>query len=152
MSEIERPIVIFDIDGTLADVQHRLHHVLHAEKGDRNWHGFNEEMVNDTTLEATCAILRMFWYGGKHEVRVCTGRNESFKAYTEQWLFWNDLQYHSLHMRPAKDMRADTAVKSEMVSDVDALRVIGIFEDRQQVVDMWRERGLTVYQVADGKF
>jgi len=149
---MRKNIVIFDVDGTLANVQHRVHHVEHEDRADRNWAAFNDEMVNDTTLEATCAIMRMFWSTGKHEIRVCTGRSEQFRAYTEQWLFWNDLPYHSLHMRPDKDQRADIMVKSEMLSEEDALRVVGIFEDRQAVVDMWRDRGLLVYQVAAGNF
>jgi hypothetical protein len=32
------------------------------------------------------------------------------------------------------------------------LPILGVFEDRQQVVDMYRAKGLRVFQVADGKF
>jgi len=30
--------------------------------------------------------------------------------------------------------------------------IFAVFDDRQQVVDMWRDNGLTVFQVADGDF
>ena len=34
----------------------------------------------------------------------------------------------------------------------DRWRVVGVFDDRQQVVRMWRALGLTVFQVAEGDF
>ncbi|KAB1900519.1 5'-hydroxyl kinase, partial [Micromonospora sp. AMSO31t] len=34
----------------------------------------------------------------------------------------------------------------------DRYRVVGVFDDRQQVVRMWRSLDLTVFQVAEGDF
>lgn len=59
-----------------------------------------------------------------------------------------------LHMRKAGDGRRDSIVKAEMFdSDIATnFNVLGVFDDRQQVVDMWRDKGLTVFQVAEGDF
>ena len=51
----------------------------------------------------------------------------------------------------------DNIVKAELIIDVESdwredLPILGVFEDRQQVVDMYRAKGLRVFQVADGKF
>lgn len=57
-------------------------------------------------------------------------------------------------MRPAGDSRKDAIVKREIFDQEirDRWRVIGVFDDRQQVVRMWRALGLTVFQVAEGDF
>lgn len=57
-------------------------------------------------------------------------------------------------MRPAGDSRRDAIVKREIFEEEirDRWRVVGVFDDRQQVARRWRELGLTVSQVAEGDF
>jgi hypothetical protein len=64
------------------------------------------------------------------------------------------LPYEGLFMRPAGDTRKDSIVKREIFDAEIAhrWRVIGVFDDRRQVVRMWRALGLTVFQVAEGDF
>jgi len=61
----------------------------------------------------------------------------------------------TLYMRDDTDHREDTVVKSEMLDKIihSTANVIGgIFEDRQGVTEMYRARGLRVFQVAEGKY
>jgi len=57
-------------------------------------------------------------------------------------------------MREAQDTRKDSIVKQELYQKYvqDKYNVSFILDDRQQVVDMWRSFGLTVFQVAEGDF
>ena len=59
-------------------------------------------------------------------------------------------------MRPDGDHREDSVVKSELFDQINAAyaneKLGGVFEDRQQVVDMYRARGVRVFQVAKGNF
>jgi len=52
------------------------------------------------------------------------------------------------------DGRKDAVVKREIFDREirDNWRIVGVFDDRQQVVRMWRALGLTVFQVAEGDF
>jgi hypothetical protein len=62
--------------------------------------------------------------------------------------------YLALHLRAVGDHRKDAVVKREIFDREvrDRYRVVGVFDDRMQVVAMWRELGLTVFQVAEGDF
>ena len=57
-------------------------------------------------------------------------------------------------MRQLGDSRRDAVVKGEIFEAEirDRWRIVGVFDDRQHVVRMWRELGLTVFQVAEGDF
>lgn len=57
-------------------------------------------------------------------------------------------------MRPEGDSRKDSVVKEEMYNEHIKYKynVKAIYDDRQQVVDMWRDLGLTVFQVDKGDF
>jgi hypothetical protein len=55
-------------------------------------------------------------------------------------------------MRPAGDFTPDEELKRRWISEYDLSQVLCIFDDRQKVVDMWRELGLTCFQVAPGDF
>ena len=64
------------------------------------------------------------------------------------------LVFDALYMRSDKDFRPDDEVKSQMLDKMieDGFNPTMAFDDRQRVVDMWRDRGLTVAQVAPGDF
>jgi hypothetical protein len=59
-----------------------------------------------------------------------------------------------LHMRRTGDSRKDSIVKKEIFERElkHAWHIVAVFDDRNQVVKMWRSLGLTVFQVADGDF
>ena len=55
-----------------------------------------------------------------------------------------DDYHHYMKDSDLKQMWLDTLVDKD--------DVFAVFDDRQQVVDMWRQNGLTCFQVADGDF
>ena len=148
-----QPTIIFDIDGTLADCQHRVHFVRNKPK---NWPAFNRAMKNDTPNWDIVYLLRTFYSDGL-TILIASGRSEDDRAVTEKWL--NEVakvqgMYDKLYMRASKDYRSDDIVKSEIL---DQMRADGYdptiaVDDRQQVVNMWRNRGLRCLQVAPGDF
>jgi hypothetical protein len=73
---------------------------------------------------------------------------------TLDWLDRHGLVPDLLLMRGAKDFRKDAVVKRDLFDThvLGAYDVLAVFDDRQQVVDMWRSLGLTVFQVAPGDF
>ncbi|MBL4811262.1 MAG: hypothetical protein JKX69_02630 [Rhodobacteraceae bacterium] len=143
--------VLFDIDGTLADITHRRGYL----DGDRpNWAKFNATMGDDTPFEPICALYRTLWETGAYNMVLVTGRSADFRKITEQWLVWNALPYERLLMRKANDYRADYIVKEEILDRLLAggEDIAFTVDDRQQVVDMWRRRGITCLQCDEGDF
>ncbi|MEL7231898.1 MAG: polynucleotide kinase [Pseudomonadota bacterium] len=143
--------VIFDIDGTLADIEHRRHFV---RDGNKNWKAFNAAMGDDTVFDAVAGLYRTLWKTGVYDLQIVTGRTEDFREVTERWLVWNELPFNRVTMRASRDMRPDHIVKEEILDQflAEGREIAFTVDDRQQVVDMWRRRGITCLQCDVGDF
>ena len=152
MGDRIKPIeaVIFDVDGTLADCDHRRHFVTGKKK---NFDAFYNAMASDTVKEDIRGLCNMYYMNGWHII-ICTGRPESYRKITEAWLNKNAIFYHELRMRPDnKRHHPDFEIKEEILKDIQKEReVIIAVDDRNQVVDMWRRNNITCFQVAEGNF
>jgi predicted kinase len=138
--------VIFDIDGTLADVSHRRHFVAH---GKREWGSFFASMHLDSVNDPVRRLNQML--DGRVAIVLCSGRPEDYRAVTEAWLAQWGVVYHRLYMRSSGDHRADHVIKAELleIMQADGFEPFLVVDDRPSVVAMWRERGLTCLQCAD---
>lgn len=149
--------IIFDIDGTLANQMHRVHHI---EKSPKDWDSFFAEMVDDEVIEPVYfllySLLRDF-HASKVGVEVifCTGRPEKYRNITEKWLERElDIYSHRIMMRKNGDYRNDDIVKQEMLDQLkdEGYEIIFAVDDRKRVVDMWRRNGIICLQCAEGNF
>jgi hypothetical protein len=148
--------IICDLDGTLANCEHRVHHVRNKPK---NWDAFYAGVREDEVNYPVLNILDKFlcYEGLRYNIIFCSGRPERCRENTVWWLkevahIW-DYKYTTLLMRKDGDYRADYIVKEEILNEhIDKDRVLFVLDDRQQVVDMWRRNGLTCFQVAEGNF
>ena len=132
---------IFDIDGTL------------AIKGDRSPYDWSR--VGIDTLNAPVAhTLSALHSTNQASIFIFSGRDERCRDETEKWLSDHKILYDELVMRPKEDVSRDSIIKECMYNDhiKGKFNVLGIFDDRNQVVEMWRSLGLPCYQVAEGDF
>ncbi len=143
----EADIVIVDIDGTLADVQHRLHFI--KGPGKRNWKQFFSRMSQDSPVEIVVRWVNNL--APEYMAILITGRPEDYRADTEAWLKQHGVRYSKLLMRRAGDHRPDTIVKKELLDHVGRDRVAFVIDDRPPVCDMYRECGVRVFQVSSGE-
>lgn len=146
------PLYIFDLDGTLALIEHRRHFV---SNGNSDWRGFFAACVDDQPFEAVIRTLKALWGAGA-DVWVWSGRSDEVRAETEAWLMDNGLgMVTSLRMRKAGDHQPDEKLKASWLSEVspeDRARLVAIFEDRDRMVKLWRDNGIACFQVAPGDF
>ena len=145
-----KDIVIFDLDGTLALIEHRVHHIHGPEK---DWNAFYQACDKDDPFEAVCAVDRALQLNG-YRLWVVSGREDSVRSKTVAWLEAYHIQIDALLMRPTGDFTPDHKLKIRWVEDgtIPIDRVMCVYEDRQSVVEMWRNAGLPCFQVAPGDF
>lgn len=110
MEAMQRPVAVFDVDGTVADVRHRLHHVARRPK---NWGRFFAAADRDPPLPPGVALARE--YAREHRLVWLTGRPESLRAVTREWLERHGLPVGELVMRPVYDHRPAREFKAEQV-------------------------------------
>ena len=152
-------IIVCDLDGTLANCEHRVHHVQKVDgiglKKKPDWEAFYAGVKDDTVNGAVYSVLDRFNAYGTPRMGLifCSGRPERCRADTTEWLLQHHFYDYELLMRKDGDFRADHIVKQEILDNhINKEKVLFVMDDRQQVVDMWRRNGLMCFQVAAGNF
>lgn len=141
-------VVIFDIDGTLADVSERIHHVRRRPK---NWDAFFAGMAQDKAIRSMVRLCNLLYADGIRII-LCSGRSEEHRETTVAWLAREGVRYHELRLRKDGDRRSDVVAKREMLAGIDKPSILFVVEDRSRVVQMWRSEGLVCLQCAPGEF
>lgn len=169
--------VIFDIDGTLANAEHRLHFIIppvvnslfdkegiqQRSEFQKDWDSFlaDEHVSKDTAIPQTWEILESLLIAN-NKVIFITGRPERQRQCTVDWLMRHIAWEHAtpvaisgyLYMRQDGDRRPSHVVKEESLQRA---RAVGysptlVFEDRADDTAMWRRNGLLCCQVAEGNY
>jgi hypothetical protein len=134
-------VTVFDIDGVLADVRHRLHHLQSRPK---DWHGFFAAAVLDPVLEEGRLALHEAQAAGSTIVYV-TGRPRRWRRDTQDWLARHGLPDGPLHMRPNHDRRPARFYKADVISGIAAEDdLVAVIDDDDKVVAHLQELGLPV--------
>lgn len=149
--------VVCDIDGVLADPEHRLHFI---EGGKKDWDGFFAAAKDDEPRPVEIEILRLFATSPLADYGICllTGRSDQIEEVTVEWLIRHNVPFDLLYMREEGDYRPDTQVKPELMmrflkdEEIMPSDVLVVFEDRRSVVDQWRDAGFVCLQNASGEF
>lgn len=151
MSKIHQQTILFDVDSTLANINHRRAYVMQRPP---NWAKFNREMGHDIPNEPIVSLYKNLWNSKIYDLIIVTGRHEKYRKITETWFHWNEIPFSQILMRPDNDNRADHIIKEEILDSLlaDGKEIAFTVDDRQQVVDMWRRRGITCLQCDVGDF
>lgn len=141
--------IIYDLDGTLADIEHRRHLVTN---GNAKWDEFYQQCIHDEPILPVINTFQIFKNANFYMV-IFSGRSDAVRKETEHWLKEHNIVYDLLVMRPDGNYTPDEELKQEWLhTKVDKSNVSFVVDDRQKVVDMWRRNGLTCFQVAPGNF
>ena len=132
--------VVFDVDGTLA------HH------GDRNI--FDWSRVREDSLDLHMAKIYNLYEKNDIHMIVMTGRDGAARDNTIKWLFDKQLHFDTLLIKGENDNRKDIIIKKELYDNhiKGKFNVLAVFDDRKQVVEMWRSLGILALHVDSGDF
>lgn len=141
---------LFDLDGTVANGDHRLHHI---QKQPKDWRAFFAECHLDSPIPHIIEVARALWCYGVEIVYV-SGRSDECRELTLSWMEKNDLPPGPLYMRAAGDHRNDDVLKIELLARIraDGYEPVMAFDDRARAVRAFRDAGIPVAQVNDGEF
>ena len=163
--------VIFDLDGTIADIEIRRKKSI-KPNGKMDWDIFfhPDNIQYDKPIPAIVNLIQTY-EDKAYKIVIFSGRNDRSWKETKDWLKTHNIPHDLLVMRPDKfksksspvadgnpatgDMRfmPDEILKKKMLDEfVDIDDVLFVVDDRQKVVDMWRDLGLVVLQPAPGNF
>lgn len=143
--------IMVDIDGTIANLDHRLHYV---KEGRKDWGQFFRTVGYDTVYEDVAGIVKNESAIGV-DIVLCSGRPEDqTRDSTLGWLNKNNIPFNKLIMRPMGNYKRDDITKAMLYryEIKPYYNIKYVLDDRQQVVDKWRSIGLSCFQVRPGDF
>lgn len=123
------PMAVVDIDGVLADVRHRLHHIRQRPK---DWDSFFAAADEDPPHDEGVALVRAL--AEDNEIVFLTGRPGHLERATQRWLDAQGLGGHRLVMRPATDRRPAAQVKVALLRELARGRTVSVVVDDDPVV------------------
>lgn len=138
------PLAVFDVDGVLADVRHRLHFV---ERRPKDWDGFFAAAVDDPPLPQGIALACES--AKECEVVYVTGRPEHCRADTLAWFTEYGLPQGQLSMRRPHDRRPARVAKLDLLRRLAADRTVAVaVDDDPQVCDAYEAAGFPVLRAS----
>ena len=168
--------IICDVDGTLMNVDKRVSYAKkHKKDTDRvmDWDIFLDPLVMlefDTPNRDVCNVIKALFFEGIDDetysihsklyqqfhfnIIITSARNERHRDVTMKQLSLAGVNYNAMYLRDDGDMRPDDIVKEELLAKIraDGYKPTIAFDDRNQVVNKWRELGINCYQVRAGDF
>ena len=158
---MEPSVIIVDLDGTLCNIDHR---VGFAQSGD--WESFHSLVSRDSVYPDVSNFIGMISdrtklsvaFGWAPEIWAISGREEKFLPETERWLEINDIIFDRIILRPSGDRTPDHQLKVRvLIEEFGSIesarsRVLFILEDRDKVIEAYRNAGLPCWQVRPGTY
>jgi hypothetical protein len=147
---IKRPAWIFDVDGTLVNVDPILSIILNQDRSTdsfkRNYDEFHKESIN---CEPHKDVVNMLLEARKDfDIIIVTARKEKYRNLTSRWLKNNNLTHDALFMRQNEDYREDYAVKKDILEYVNVYwDVKHAVDDNPSIIELWKENGIETTKI-----
>ncbi len=148
---MNQSVILFDLDGTLANNEHRQHYV---SNGNKKWDLFFAEQSKDIPNKPIVELFHNLKQANKNKIFVVTARPENFREITNKWLSKYEIFPDRILMRKEGDRRSDVIVKKEILNSLrsEGFEPLFVVDDRACVVEMWRNEGITCLQCANHEF
>lgn len=143
--------MIFDIDGTLADVTHLTHMLGAFPKAGESYVEYEEYHKLAVHAPVVAWVVDMARAASKINYRIflATSRRTTFMTETVQFLELNNIPCDMMFMRDPSDDRSATDLKRDVLSRIRRLgyTVEQAFDDDPEVITMWESEGIEAFLV-----
>jgi len=137
---------IFDVDGTLANVDPYLHYVRGP---NRDYEAFHEASVDALPNIEVVEMLNHAFFDQMHII-IVTSRKEKWRGLTSYWLAKNDIGHHALYMRSDDDNRPDYEVKKDILLKIKKhWNVVHAVDDNPNVIKLWEDHGIPTTKIGN---
>ena len=140
--------VIIDIDNTLSIANDRFK-LAEKENGKTDWDIVHtpEHMIKDKPNLPMIDLAKNYKENG-FEIIVLTGRPESTRKVTKDWLEKYNIPYDKLYMRSWEDnfLKAPDFKRKIYETEIKE-NVFCAYDDDQRVIDVWVDLGITTFKV-----
>jgi hypothetical protein len=137
---------IYDIDGTLANVDPYLHYVRGSNK---DYDAFHEASIDALPNIDVIEMLNNSVSDG-HAILIVTSRKEKWRGLTSLWLAKNNIRSHALFMRSDNDNRPDYEVKKDILIKINNYwHVSHAIDDNPNVIRLWKENNISTTKIGD---
>jgi FMN phosphatase YigB (HAD superfamily) len=144
LNTMKQKAYIFDVDGTLANVDPYLHLVRGP---NRNYDAFHEASVGALPNFEVVQMLNEAFFDQMHII-IVTSRKEVWRGLTSYWLAKNDIGHHALYMRKDNDNRPDYEVKEDILLQIKKQwDVIHAVDDNPSVIKLWENYGINTTKI-----
>jgi hypothetical protein len=135
---------IYDVDGTLANVDPFLHFI----RGDKkNYDAFHSASLHAIPNINVLEMLNNSVSDG-HSVLIVTSRKEKYRSLTSMWLAKNNIRSHALFMRADDDNRPDYEAKKDMLNKIAKLwDVTHAIDDNPNVIRLWEDNNIPTTKI-----
>jgi len=154
---MENKTIIFDLDGTLALIDDR-RALATKENGKINWDVFfNPDNIQLDKPNWPVIEMAKTLKNAGNRIVIFSGRSKATKEVTKDWLNQHGVPFDVIKMRPTGNgfqFMADDLLKKKWLEDLfpNTDDILCVFDDRDKVVKMWRDNGISCFQVAQGNF
>lgn len=144
MIKIKPTAHIYDVDGTLANVDPYLHYVRGS---DRDYDAFHRASINAMPNIDVIEMVNNS-VSDKHAILIVTSRKEKYRGLTSMWLAKNNVRSHGLFMRADNDNRPDYEAKKDMLDKITELwDVTHAVDDNPNVIKLWQDNGIPTTKI-----
>ena len=142
--DIRPTAYIFDVDGTLANVDPYLHLVRGS---NRDYNAFHEASIDALPNLDVVEMLNNA-VADRHSILVVTSRKEKYRGLTSMWLAKNNIRSHGLFMRSNDDNRPDYEAKKDMLDKISILwNVVHAVDDNPNVIKLWQDHDIPTTKI-----
>jgi len=135
---------IYDVDGTLANVDPYLHYVRGS---NRDYDAFHEASIDALPNFEVVQMLNEAFFD-QRQIIIVTSRKENWRGLTSRWLAKNDIGHHALYMRKDDDNRPDYEVKKDILIQIKKhWNVVHAVDDNPHVIKLWEEHGIPTTKI-----
>lgn len=146
MTKIKPTAHIYDVDGTLANVDPYLHYVRGS---NRDYDAFHKASIDALPNMNVLEMLNNSVSDG-HSILVVTSRKEKYRGLTSMWLAKNNVRSHGLFMRSDYDNRPDYEAKKDMLDKIKELwDVVHAVDDNPNVIRLWEDHGISTTKIGN---